>query len=83
MNEAHENITYMSTVFRLIEERVFSVKDRFLQRSFTNIVINRRSSVSQKQREPFPVFEQVGDGSAQARIRLDLLLLQLRPQPRV
>ena len=83
MDQAHKDVADVGVIFGFIKQRVLSVKDRPLQTSFTDVVINRCPGLPQKEREPAPVFEQVADSSAQAGVRLDLLLFQLSDQPRV
>jgi hypothetical protein len=53
------------------------------QRAFADVVVQRRAGFAQKRRQPFPVPQEIGDGFAQARVGLDLLLRELRFQPLV
>lgn len=49
VNQAHEEIADARAVRRLIKEHVFSVKDRFLQASLDDVVVERRTGLAQKQ----------------------------------
>jgi hypothetical protein len=44
---------------------ILTVEERFFQRTFANIVVQRSSSPSQKQGQRFPAFEQTVDGFAE------------------
>ena len=81
VDQTHEEIADLGAFLRLIEKGILAMENRFLQASLANIVIKRGSGLSEKQRETIPVFEQVANGPAQARVGLDLLFFQLRRQP--
>ena len=55
VDQAHEEIAHPRPVHRLIEERVLTVQDRFLQCPLDDIVIERRALLPQKQRQFRPV----------------------------
>src|ERR1051326_4452275 len=83
VDQAHEHVSDPCTVFSQIKQAVFPMKNGLLQSSFADVVINRGAGLAQKQGKPLPMVEQIVDGSAQARVRLDLLLFQLSHQPLV
>ena len=72
MDQAHEQIADVSAVFGFIEQGVLAVKDRPLQTSFADVVVQRCAGLAQKQGQPVPVLEQVGDRLAQTGVRLNL-----------
>jgi len=55
--------------------------DRFLQRPFANIVVQRRSRHTQEQRQLLPMPKQVRHGLAQPGVRLDAALVKLSNKP--
>ena len=81
VDEAHEDVSHVSAIFGLIEQRVLSMQDRFFQSTFSEIVVEWCSSLSKKQREPIPTVGHVRNGCAQTGVRLDPSLRKLFGEP--
>ena len=62
VNETHEQITDVGSVFGLEEERIFAMKDGPFESLLAEVIIQRCPRNSQKQGQWLPVFEHVGDG---------------------
>jgi len=77
VDEAHEEVAYVSPVLGLVEECVFAVEDRFLQGSFAQIIIQRGPRLPQKQSQLGPMILHVADGLCQAAVGLHSPLRKL------
>ena len=55
MDQAHEEIARPRPVHRLIEERISAIQNSFLQRTFADVVIERRACLPQEQRQLRPM----------------------------
>ncbi len=77
VNETHEQITDVGSVFGLKEEGVFAMQDRPLENLLAEVVVQGGSRNSQKQGQRLPVFEHVGDGFSHGGIGLYPPLIQL------
>jgi len=80
VDQAHKQITGFGAVQSAIEESVLAIQRRALQCTFADIVIQRRTRLTQECRKSFPVTQQ-RDGFAQTRVRLHLLHCELPFQP--
>ena len=61
MDQAHKQVANIGAIDRAIEQSIFPVQDRLLQRPLANIVIQRRAGLSQKQRQLLPMVQQILD----------------------
>ena len=66
VDKAYVEITHFRPMQGLIEEQVFAVQDRFLQRSFNHIIIEWGACFPQQQSQRLPVPQQTPDGFAQS-----------------
>ncbi len=82
VDQAHEEVPHPGAVLRLVKEGVLAVHNGALQSSFADRVIKGCAGFPEEQRELVPVLFHIGDGVAQARVRLDQVLLELLPAPR-
>src|SRR5579863_8522074 len=55
VNEAHEQVAHTSTVPGLIEQRILSMKNRFLQPSFGDVVVQWGSWLLKNESKPIPM----------------------------
>ena len=81
VDQAHEEITDLGATLGAIKQRILSVKNRFLERSFTNIVVQRGTWFTQKQGELVPVVLHVADGLTDAGIRFHQSVVYLLFHP--
>jgi hypothetical protein len=81
LNEAHEQIADSGAVLGLVIERVFAVQDRHFERPLTDIIVQRRSGLVEKQGQFGPMLEHLVEGLAQAGVGFDLLLVELALHP--
>ena len=54
VDEAHEQITYLGTIFGLIEQRVLSMQDRSLQRALDDVRVQRSARLTEEERQAIP-----------------------------
>jgi hypothetical protein len=83
MDQAHELIADLRTVQGAIVQYVLTMQNGALQGSFDDIVIKRGSGLSEEQRQPQPVAQQIVDRLAQSGVGFRPSLRQLRFQPEV
>lgn len=83
VDQAHEQVAHAGTAVRLVEQGILAVKDRPFQRPFAEIIVERGTRRAQEERQLRPVLQQVSDGSAQRRVRLDQPLVELPHKPDV
>jgi hypothetical protein len=58
VNQTHEQIADSGSVSGLIKQPILSVKNRFLQSAFRNVVVQGRPWLAQKQSQTIPMLEQ-------------------------
>lgn len=83
VNQAHEQVAHAGAAEGLIEKGVLAVKDRPFQRPFADIIVERGTRHAQEKRQLRPVLQQIPDGLAQRRVRLDQPLVELPHKPDV
>lgn len=66
INNAHVEIARVCAVIGLVEERIFPVQDRHLERPFADVIVQGGSRLTKEERQLYPVLEHVVDGLAQA-----------------
>ena len=81
MDQAHEQIAHPGPVLSFVEVRVLAVQNNFFQSSLTDVVIERRSGMSQEQSQLIPMFSHVADRLAQTAVGFDLSVLDLSSEP--
>ena len=62
VNQAHIKVADFGTIQRFVKQRVLPVQNRFLQGSFTKVVVQRCAWLAQKQSQCLPVPQHVADG---------------------
>ena len=55
VDQAHEQVAYLRTVQRAIEQGVFAMQHGALERAFTDVVVQGRTRLAQKGGQSFPV----------------------------
>jgi len=80
VDQAHEQVTHLSAVQRLMEQRILPMQHSSLQCLLADVVIQRGSRMAQESGQSFPVPQQISDRFAQTRVGLCLLLRKLRFQ---
>ena len=81
VDQAHEHVADAGPILREIEKRILAMADRFFQSPLADVIVQRGSGFVQKERQLLPVSEQIIDGGAQSRVRLDELFVELPMQP--
>jgi len=81
VNQTHEQVAYLRSVQRPIEQSILSVKNGPLQCPFDEVIVERRSRFPQEQSQCLPMPQQILDSLAQAGVGLGLALRKLRLQP--
>src|SRR5690348_8226333 len=67
-NGYHKHIAHASAIPGYIKQRILSVKNRFLQPPFRNVVVQGRPWLAQEQSQAIPMLEQVADRYTQSRV---------------
>src|SRR6185312_2504162 len=62
VDQAHKEVAYFRTVQRFVEERVLAVQNRFFQSTLDDVVVDGNAGMPEKQRELFPMSQQISDG---------------------
>ncbi len=81
MDNAHEQVAHPGTVESFVEAGVFSVQNRLLQGPFADIIVQRRTGLSQEQRQFLPVPKHISNRLAQSAVGFNLFLFELLSQP--
>ena len=55
VDETHEQIAHFRAVQRAIEQRILTMQHGTLERTLTDVVIQRRTCIAQECGQPFPV----------------------------
>lgn len=81
VDQAHVDITCLSTIKRFVEHRIFAVKNRSFEGAFTNVVVQGRACLAQEQRQRIPMHDHVAQRLAHGAIGFDLFLPDLILHP--
>ncbi|OGL45829.1 MAG: hypothetical protein A2161_15140 [Candidatus Schekmanbacteria bacterium RBG_13_48_7] len=81
MDETHEHVTDIGTMFRFVKVDVFSVGYSHFQSSFNNVGVRRRTGNFKKLSERIPEFDRVSDCFTRAGIGFDLFCINLFRKP--
>jgi len=77
VNQTHEQVADAIPILGLVEQRVLAVPNRSLRCAFAKIVVQRRSRLPQKQREPLPVLDQIPNRHSQSGVGFHFLFREL------
>ena len=81
VDKAHVNISYLGTLDRLVEHRIFAMHYGSLKSLFTNIIIKGCSGLAQEECESIPMINHVLYRLAQFAVWLNLFLGELFIHP--
>src|SRR6516164_11322276 len=81
VDQAHEQIANLRPITGLVEQGILAVQDGLLQGKFAHVVVQRRTGLTQEQRQLLPVLQRIADRTAEGRIGFGTLLAQLPLQP--
>ena len=81
VDETHEHIADVSAVLGLVEQRILSMNYGPFQCPLDDVVVQRRSGLTQEEGQLLSVPEQVGDGCTEPRVGFHEPVLELPRAP--